>query len=178
MEQGYRIQISEYVDPTPDTVFAYTDPTHDWAQEDHRTLVFHPLNYSYVAYEDIWEAHEMNVNYIQAKIDKMAKEALEKLDRMVYEMNHKHDPQLVTFFPNTEVVENPDGTFTFSASPWNPDAPATPMIFVGGPEPSSQFMADRKAEALAWLQNSDVEASTKPVEQTWDELLYGYRGGE
>lgn len=105
MSQGFQIQISELV--TPDTVFPVVDG-------DIITLIFHPVNYSYISNEDIFLAHEINMLRINKRIDEMAEEACAKLDRMVDEMNDKFTPKMVQgFFPNTEVIENPDGTFTF-----------------------------------------------------------------
>lgn len=109
MSQGYAIQISEMV--TPGTVFPMADP----AVEGKVTLVFHPFDYSYISNDDIFVAHEINMLRIYDQIEKSAEQALAKLDKMVYEMDHKHDPKMIAFMPNVEVVENEDGTYTFLA---------------------------------------------------------------
>jgi hypothetical protein len=108
MSEGYRIQISEAV--TPGTVFPYIDPaSHE------TTLAFHPFDYSYISNDDIFKAHEINMLRIYADIEKSAEEAIARLDKMVYEMDHKHDPKVYAFMPNTEVIENEDGSYTFVA---------------------------------------------------------------
>lgn len=113
MDQGYRIQISDMADSTPGAVFSYTDPANDWAQEEHRTLVFHTLNYNYLAYP-LFEAHERNMAIINARIDQMALEANAKLDVMVQKMNTKFEGQITTFLYGMYVEENEDGSFTFT----------------------------------------------------------------
>lgn len=123
LNEGYRVQVSELVDSSPGAVFSYTEPGYDWDREEHRTLVFHPLNYSYVAYDDPFIAHEQNMKRIYAQIEKSYSDALKRLDDMVYEMEHKHDPRIITFLYGTEVIENPDGSYTFFAKglPFDPD---------------------------------------------------------
>ena len=119
MSKGYVIQISEMV--TPGTVFPATHP------EGKQMLIVHPFDYSYLSNDDIFKAHEINMLRIQQNIDKMADAACEKLDKMVWEMDHKHDPRVVGFLPNVEVTEHEDGTFTFTAvngdSIFSEDAP-------------------------------------------------------
>ena len=106
MSEGWQIRISELV--APDT---YVDDSVD------DVLIFHPLNYSYLAYSDPFVAHEQNMSWIQAKIELMAREALLKLDKLVDDYQDMHEPQTLLFLPNVEVIENPDGTFSMSAQP-------------------------------------------------------------
>lgn len=115
MSQGYQIQISELV--TPGTVFPVADPAND-----RTTLVFHPFDYSYISNDDIFVAHEINMLRIYKSIEDAYEKALAKLDAMIYEMEHKHDPRVVTFLHNVEVIENEDGTFTFYAQGDTPNA--------------------------------------------------------
>lgn len=116
MEKGYRIQVSEHVSSAPGSFFGYTDPEHDWDREEPRTLVFHPLNYSYIAYNDPFKAHELNMARIYDQIEASYKKALKNIDDMVYEFEHKHDPRTIVFLYGTEVIENPDGSYTFFAN--------------------------------------------------------------
>lgn len=86
----------------PDTIFAHEG-----------IVVLHPFNYSYLSNEDPFVAHEINMLRIEAQLDKMVDKALAKLDKMVYDMDQKYDPKVVVCLPNTEVVENEDGSFDF-----------------------------------------------------------------
>lgn len=107
MAKGFKIQISDMV--TPDTVFPVAD------EDGTHTLVFHPFNYSYISNDDVLKAHEINMLRIYQNIEQAADEACTRLDKMVDEMNHKHDPHIMGFLPNTEVIENEDGSYTFVA---------------------------------------------------------------
>jgi len=109
MSQGYQIQISEMVEPG--TVFPVADP----AVEGKVTLVFHPFDYSYISNDDVFLAHEINMQRIMKNIEDSYEKACAKLDKMVYEMDHKHDPKIIAFVPNVEVIENEDGSYTFQA---------------------------------------------------------------
>ena len=109
MDQGIQVQISEMV--APDTVF--TQP----AGAGDAVVIVNPLNYSYLAYEDPFEAHAINMRRIYAQIKDSYFQALARLDAMVDEMNRQNEPKLITFLGNAEVAENPDGSFTFSAQP-------------------------------------------------------------
>ena len=103
---------------TPGTVFPATDPGNDKV-----TLVFHPFDYSYISNDDVFVAHEINMLRIYENIEKSYQEALARLDKMVYEMNHKHDPRIVTFLPNVEAIELEDGTYEFRVQ-----GPASPFF--------------------------------------------------
>lgn len=109
MQQGFQIQISEMV--TPGTVFPHYDPG-----TERTTLVFHPFDYSYVSNDDIFVAHEINMLRIYKNIEDSYQRALKRLDDMIYEMEHKHDPKVMAFIPNVEVVELEDGTYEFRAT--------------------------------------------------------------
>lgn len=111
MDDGYTVMTSEMIDP--DRVFYI----HDEAQSDETlgTLVVHPLNYSYLAYEDPFEAHAKNMERIYSDIETSAEKAYSRLNRMVDEMNKKNAPRVVTFMPNVEVAENEDGSFSFNS---------------------------------------------------------------
>jgi hypothetical protein len=95
---------------TPGTVFPHSDPATDKV-----TLVFHPFDYSYISNDDIFKAHEINMLRIYKMIEDSYEAALAKLNAMVDEMNHKHDPKMIAFIPNVDVIENEDGTYTFLA---------------------------------------------------------------
>lgn len=113
MSQGYQIMISEMVQQ--DTVFTFVDPANEGVHEKGDLLVFHPLNYSYLVY-DPFEAHEKNMAWIQTNvIDRLSQEALDKIDSMMYEFEHKYDARVITFLSDVSVTENPDGSFTFFA---------------------------------------------------------------
>lgn len=103
LDAGMTIQISEYV--AVDTFF--TD------SGEPETRVFHPLNYSYLAYDDPFVAHRHNMQWINNHIQEMADNAIGRLDRMVDEMNRKGLPVMVQFFSPVTVTEDEDGVFDF-----------------------------------------------------------------
>lgn len=111
LDEGYRVLISEEIQP--DSAFI-TD-------EGGKIAVFHPLNYNYLAYRDIFTAHEKNMDWINNRIEDMATRANMKLDEMVYEMNHRHDPVQVNFFSPMYVTEDENGVFTFTTEEPEPD---------------------------------------------------------
>lgn len=113
MAEGWEVMTSPVV--KPGHPFVGTDGA--FGDGTPSVIVFHPFDYRYIAYEDIFTAHELNMADIYAKIDLMAEQAEDRLDKMVYEMAHKHDPRTVVFLYNTEAIENPDGSFTFYAQP-------------------------------------------------------------
>lgn len=113
MKQGFQIVISEMV--TPGTVFPATEP----GTEGKPILAFHPFDYSYISNDDPFVAHEINMLRIYKNIEDSYQRALEKLDKMIYEMEHKHDPKIMAFIPNVEVIELEDGTYEFRATVGN-----------------------------------------------------------
>lgn len=116
LEAGYEVKISEMVGE--DTIFVDGD-----------LVVMHPFNYSYMSNNDIFVAHEINMLRIEARIDRMAEEAIDRLDVMVDEMNRKHDPRMVTFVPGV-LVEDYDGDFAFSGTADSPIFDALDRQFV------------------------------------------------
>lgn len=102
LKEGLDVRISNQIEP--DTIFAFDN-----------LRVVHPDNYSYISNSNIFVAHEINMLRIEEKIEKMAEDALRRLDLMVYQYEHKHDSRIVLFTPGVDVVENEDGTYTFNA---------------------------------------------------------------
>lgn len=113
MDAGWTIMVSELA--SEGTPFGSFDPGSDAS-----VLVFHPMDYSYIAYEDPFIAHSVNVEMIFDRIAISSERALARLDAMVDYLNRKNDPQGMIFLPNTTVEENPDGSFTFSSQPYRP----------------------------------------------------------
>lgn len=103
LSDGWKVQISEQV--VPDTQFVW---------EEDKFVVFHPLNYHYSAYEDIFEAHAKNMEWIQKQIDDSAAAAIGRLNAMVDYFDHKFDPVKVQIFAPMLAHDNGDGTFTFT----------------------------------------------------------------
>lgn len=109
MEQGWTVMTSPLV--KQGEPFIAGDP----AIPGDAAIVFHPLDYNYIAFEDPFEAHAHNMEYIYAMIDDRAKDALKHLDDLVYYYEHRNDPRIITFLHHAEVTENEDGSFTFFA---------------------------------------------------------------
>lgn len=151
MEEGWEIKVSPMI--TPDTVFV---------DEDAGLLVFHPYNYNYIDQPDMFRAHEMNMELIQARIDQMAADALDALDDLVHFFEHQHDPRIVAFLYDTEVTENEDGSFSFFAR----GAQGEPIV----PTVQGDFVQAMGQEQTTYQTLRD-DLGREP---TFDELVKGY----
>lgn len=166
LDKGYTVMQSSLVQPG-------THVTYD--TDEAVVIAVNPWDYPYLDFENPFDAHAINMAKIYTTIERMADEALERLDKMVDEMNRKHEPRVVSFFPNVEVTENEDGTFTFNAQPYGIETSGGQLIFEGT-RPSSEFMRNKRAEALGWLNDQDVAGRSYfdwADEPTFDELISG-----
>ena len=165
LDKGYTVMQSSLVQPG-------THVTYD--TEEATVIAVNPWDYPYLDFENPFDAHAFNMAKICTRIERMADEALERLNKMVDEMNRKHEPRVVSFFPNVEVEENEDGTFSFMAAPYDPSKVGHQLIFEGT-GPSSEFMRQKRQEALGWLNEQDVPRSYYDWanEPTFDELISG-----
>lgn len=146
LDKGYTVMQSSLVQPG-------THVTYD--TEESVVIAVNPWDYPYLDFENPFDAHTLNMAKIYTRIERMAEEALERLDKMVDEMNRKDEPRVVSFFPNVEVTENEDGSFSFNALPYMGDSNVNQLIFEGT-RPSSEFSRNKRAEALGWLNDQDV----------------------
>lgn len=164
LDKGYTVMQSDLVQPG-------THVTYD--TEEATVIAVNPWDYPYLDFENPFDAHGYNMAKIYTRIERMADEALERLDKMVDEMNRKHDPRVVSFFPNVEVTENEDGSFSFNALPYVNGGDA--LIFEGT-RPVSEFSRNKRAEALGWLNDQDVAGRSYfewAEEPDFDELISG-----
>lgn len=118
MEAGYAVMISDMA--TIGSPFYSLD----WGDESSRpTLVFHTLDYNQIAYDDIFEWHELNMGWVYDRIDRQAKNAEARLNKMVDDLNEKHKPHRIVQFHGPMFVEeihqeeNGEITFNFSSAP-------------------------------------------------------------
>lgn len=146
LDKGYTVMQSSLVQPG-------THVTYD--TEEAVVIAVNPWDYPYLDFENPFDAHALNMAKIYTNLERMTEEALERLDKMVDEMNRKDEPRVVSFFPNVEVVENEDGTFEFMAAAYDPSKVGHQLIFEGT-TPMSEFMRNKRAEALGWLNDQDV----------------------
>lgn len=148
-DEGWTIKSSPIVEP--DTVFV---------DEEADLLVFNPVNWNYLAYsDDIMMAHHLNMSRIYARIEEMAEQAEDRLDAMVDYLNHRHDPQIITFLYGTEVTENEDGSYTFFAK-------GEPIK----PTEQGDFVQAMGQESTTYQTLKDGLGH----EPTFDELIRGY----
>lgn len=97
-------------------------------------MVFHPTDYNYVAYPEIHQWHDLNVQWLRDYIEKMAEEACDRLDKMVDDLNQKHAPHRIVQFHGPmyveEIFEDESGavSFSFSSIPPNDKADAARYV--------------------------------------------------
>lgn len=116
LDTGWDVKISEMVQPG--TPFVHDDPYTLEGFLGHplkpvKMIVFHPLDYNYIAYESYLDAHEKNMDWIRNWIEDRAAQAMRRIDEMVDGFNRKWDVQEVHFYTPTTAVENEDGTWSF-----------------------------------------------------------------
>lgn len=162
LEKGFRVQISEMVDP--DTNFSYFNHS-----DETKVIVVHPLSYSYLAYSDPFEAHAENMKWINRRIEEQAAEASKRLDDMVYQMDHKHDPVLVQF-PNVGVTveENGDGTYSFNFDSRMTTEDLNHLLVVAEEAEGAFRIPDEKRLSFLTLKDKLHR------DPTFDELMRGY----
>lgn len=151
-EEGWTVVSSPLI--TPDTVFVDTYVLEELGD---KVMVVNPLNWNYLAYSnDIMTAHHLNMSRIYSRIEEMAEQAEERLDAMVDYLNHRHDPQIITFLYGTEVTENEDGSYTFFAK--------------GEPTVQGDFVQAMGQESTTY-QTLREDLGREP---NFDELIRGY----
>ena len=169
LDKGYTVMQSSLVQPG-------THVTYD--TEEATVIAVNPWDYPYLDFDDPFVAHELNMAWIYTRIESMADEALERLNAMVDKMNRKDEPRVVSFFPNVEVTENEDGSYSFQAQPY---VYGSQGLIFEGTRPTSEFMRNKRAEALGWLNTQDVANRSYMEwadEPTFDELISGELAGE